>query len=323
MENIICKKLGIKYPILQGPMAWASDSILSSAVSNLGGLGLMGIGFCPPDIFKDEIKKIKELTDKPYGLNLLTCLPTTEEIFKIILEEKVPVVEIETPPPFYNTLSDYISKLKENGTIVIGKVASVNEAKVFENAGVDILSVKGADGGGHIYGLTGTFTLIPQVVDAVNVPVINSSGIYDGRGMAASFMLGASGIEMGSRFLMTKECPIHENYQNAIINSKEGDTVVTGLSVHDGVRMLNNNLAKTLLKIEKENDVEVAAKLIESQCTGSLRKSCVLGEVKEEGTVTVGQINGMLCSVESVEVIMKELISDFNKIISNSTNLKF
>lgn len=321
MKNIICEKLGIEYPILQGPMAWASDSTLAASVSNAGGLGLMGIGFCPPDIFRAEIQKIKTLTDKPFGLNLLTCLPTTKELFEIILEEKVPVIEIETAPPFYGTLHEYISKLKEIGTIVIGKGCSVNEALVLEKAGVDLVSIKGADGGGHIYGFTGTFALIPQIVDAVSVPVINSSGVADGRGMAASFMLGAKGVEIGSRFLLSNECPVHENYKNAIINSKEGDTVVTGSTIDDAVRMLKNNLSDVMLKIEKECDKEEAIKRLAPYGTGSLRKSTVEGEIENEGTVTVGQVNGMLKKVQSVNEIMAELIKEYTDLLKNAPHL--
>jgi enoyl-[acyl-carrier protein] reductase II len=158
------------------------------------------------------------------------------------LEEKVPVVELETMPEFYHSLSDFSKKLKEAGIIIIGKAASVEDAVVYEKIGADFVSVKGADGGGHIYGFTGTFSLIPQVVDTVNIPVINSSGIADGRGIAASFMLGAVGVEIGSRFLLADECPVHENYKNAIIEAKEGATVLTGTTVNDAVRGLANSM---------------------------------------------------------------------------------
>lgn len=317
MQSRICDILGIKYPILQGPMAWASDSALAAAVSNAGGLGIMGIGFSPVEIFQSEIKKVKELTDKPYGCNLITAVPYAEELLDVILKEKVPVVELETMPAFYESLPKYVDKLKNAGTILIGKVATVEEALVYEKVGVDIVSVKGADGGGHIYGFTGTFSLIPQVVDAVKIPVINSSGVGDGRGIAASFMLGAAGVEIGSRFILADECPVHDNYKNAIIEAKEGDTAITGASVGDAVRGLSNNLTEKILKIEKQYEGMEATKRIQKICSGCLRKAAVEGDVKEEGTVVVGQIAGILNKKQSAAEIMHELITEYQAIITN------
>lgn len=318
MKNIICKKIGIQYPIIQGPMAWASDSELAAAVSNAGGLGIMGIGFSPVEIFRAEIKRIKTLTDRPFGCNLITAVPYAKELLNIILEEKVPVVELETMREFYYSLSDFSKKLKEAGIIIIGKAASVEDAVVYEKAGADFISVKGADGGGHIYGFTGTFSLIPQVVDAVNIPVINSSGIADGRGIAASFMLGAVGVEIGSRFLLADECPVHENYKNAIIEAKEGDTVLTGTTVNDAVRGLANSLTEKVLKVEKQYDGEEAAKQIQELCSGCLRKAAVDGDVDREGSVVVGQIVGILNKKQSTKEIMEELIGEYKSILSKT-----
>ncbi len=202
MSNIICDKLGIRYPILQGPMAWASDSKLAAAVSNAGGLGIMGLGFCPPDLFQAEIRAARSLTAAPFGLNIIIGLPDADTLMEIALREGVKVVEIEADRDHFSALPPYVEALKNQGIATIGKAASVSDAKVFEAAGTDFVSVKGYDGGGHIYGFTGTFSLIPQVVDAVAIPVINSSGVADARGVAASFMLGALGVEVGSRFLL-------------------------------------------------------------------------------------------------------------------------
>lgn len=318
MNNVVCEKLRIRYPILQGPMAWASDSQLAAAVSNAGGLGSMGIGFAPPDIFRAEIIKVKTLTDKPFGLNLLTCLPDSEELLEIILREKVPVVELETTPDFFGTLPDYASKLKAAGIVVIGKVASVKEALVYERIGADFVSVKGYDGGGHIYGFTGTFSLIPQVADAVAIPIINSSGVADGRGIAASFMLGASAVEIGSRFLMSYECPVHENYKKAVLKAGEGDTVLTGVSVHDAVRGLQNNLAEKVLKIERKYETDEAVQKIQDICAGSLRKAAVDGDTENEGSVIVGQIAGLLNKIQSVNEIMNELISGYRAALAGT-----
>ncbi len=318
MNNVVCKKLGIQYPILQGPMAWASDNKLAAAVSNAGGLGIMGIGFAPTDIFESEIKKVKTLTDKPYGCNLLNFVPNVDELLKIIIREKVPVVELETFPAFFGTLPDYAVKLKNEGITVIGKASTVEEAIVYEKAGADFVSVKGCDGGGHIFGMTGTFSLIPQVVDAVSIPVINSSGVADGRGIAASFMLGASAVEIGSRFLVSHECPVHDNYKSAILKAKEGDTVLTGASVNDAVRGLRNNLAEKVLQIEKKYEKEEAAKKIQELCTGSLRKAAVEGEIENEGSVVVGQNVGLLEKIQSAQEIMDELVEEYTHFLSNA-----
>lgn len=318
MKNIICEKIGIEYPILQGPMAWASDSDLAAAVSNAGGLGIMGIGFAPPEVFLSEIQKIKTLTTKPFGCNLITAVPYSEELLQIVLDEKVPVVELEGPTTLPDILSEYANKLKAAGIIIIGKAATVNDVTIYEKVGVDFISVKGADGGGHIYGFTGTFSLIPQVVDAVKIPIINSSGIADGRGIAASFVLGAVGVEIGSRFLLAHECPVHENYKNAIIQAKEGDTVLTGVTVEDAVRGLANSLSEKVLLVEKQYNKEQAAGLIQELCSGSLRKAATEGDIESEGSVIVGQNVGMLTKKQSAKEIMDELIRDYQSILSNT-----
>jgi enoyl-[acyl-carrier protein] reductase II len=319
MSNVICEKLGIKYPILQGPMAWASDSTLAAAVSNAGGLGIMGIGFSPDEIFESEIKKVKTLTQKPFGCNLITCFPNVDSLLEIILREKVPVVELETFPAFFHTLPAYTAKLKNAGITVIGKSSCVEDSLVMEKAGMDFVSVKGYDGGGHIFGMTGVFSLIPQVVDAVSIPVINSGGVADGRGLAASFMLGASAVEIGSRFLVSHECPVHNNYKEAITKAKEGDTVLTGASVDDAVRGLRNGLAEKVLQIEKKYEKEEAAQKIQELCMGALRRAAVDGEIENEGSVIVGQVAGMLNKIQSVKEIMDELVKEYTAILSNAS----
>jgi len=318
MRNPICEQFGIQYPIFQGPMAWASNSSLASSVSNAGGLGIMGIGFAPAEVFEAEIRKIRILTRKPFGLNLITCIPGAEQLLAITLRERVPVVELETFPEFFNTLPGYTKALKAAGILVVGKVASVEEARVYEDAGVDVLSVKGSDGGGHIFGLTGTFSLIPQVVDAVGIPVINSSGVADGRGIAASFMLGAVGVEIGSRFLVAHECPVHENYKNAVLAALEGDTVLTGLTVGDAVRGLKNALAEKVLAIEKAHDPAETEALIQGICRGSLRKAAVDGDIDREGSVVVGQNVGLLKRVQSAEAIMVEIIAEYTGLLKDA-----
>jgi enoyl-[acyl-carrier protein] reductase II len=318
MKNILCERIGMNYPIIQGPMAWCSDSNLAAAVSNAGGLGIMGMGFSPPDAFLSEIRKAKTLTDKPFGTNIVLLPEAGSELVEIALQEKVAVIELETWPQFFSMLTEHTRRLKDAGIVVIGKSSCVEDAIMNEKAGVDFISVKGADGGGHIFGFTGTFSLIPQVVDAVSVPIINSSGVADGRGVAASFMLGAVGVEIGSRFLLAHECPIHENYKQAIINAKEGDTVLTGVSVNDAVRQLKNKLSDKILRIEKECDQELAAKRIQECAASSLRKAAVDGEIENEGAVIVGQNAGMLNKKQGAKEIVEEIVAEYRKLLGET-----
>ena len=315
MKNIVCEMLNIQYPILQGPMAWASDSRLAAAVSEEGGLGIMGIGFAPADVFQGEIRSAKKLTKESFGCNLITSVPYSRDLLDIILQENVPVVELEGSPEDFGLLQEYAEALKKNGSVVIGKAASVKEAQLLEKAGAQMVSVKGADGGGHIYGFTGTFSLIPQVADAVNIPVINSSGVADFRGVAASFLLGASGVEVGSLFLLAYECPVHENYKRAVMEAQEGATVLTGASVHDAVRGIENELARKVLDVEKRYDGEEAAARIQELCAGSLRKAAVSGETEREGSVLVGQNVGMLTREASVHDMMRSLTEGLDRLL--------
>lgn len=313
MGNIICDKLNIQYPILQGPMAWASDSKLAASVSNAGGLGIMGLGFNPPDIFEAEIRAIRSLTAAPFGLNIIIGLPDSDKLMEIALREGVKIVEIEAGRDHFGGLPQYVEALKSHGVATIGKAASVSDAKVFEAAGVDFVSVKGYDGGGHIYGFTGTFSLIPQVVDAVSIPVINSSGVADARGVAASFMLGAMGVEIGSRFLLAEECPIHVNYKNAIIAAGEGDTVVTGIDAGDGVRGIKNRLTDDMLRVERELPLQQSNERIREMGHGVLHKAAVEGDV-ENGSLVVGQNLNLLKAIQPAAVIMQELITGYRKV---------
>lgn len=316
MGNIICDKLGIRYPILQGPMAWASDSKLAASVSNAGGLGIMGLGFCPPDLFEAEIRAARSLTAAPFGLNIIIGLPDADKLMEIALREAVKVVEIETGADNFAALAPYVTALRSHGVATIGKAASVSDARAFEAAGVDFVSVKGYDGGGHIYGFTGTFSLIPQVVDAVSIPVINSSGVADARGVAASLMLGAMGVEVGSRFLLAEECPIHANYKNAIMAAVEGDTVVTGIDAGDGVRGIRNRLTEEMLRVERELPPEQSGERIRQMGHGVLHKAAVEGDV-ENGSLVVGQNVGLLRAIQPANVIMQDLIAGYWRVAAH------
>jgi enoyl-[acyl-carrier protein] reductase II len=313
MSNLICDKLGIRYPILQGPMAWASDSKLAASVSNAGGLGIMGLGFCPPDVFQAEIRAARSLTAAPFGLNIIVGLPDADELLEIAQREGVKVVVLESDRDHFDALPRYVEALRSHGAAIIGKAASVSDAKAFEAVGADFVAVKGYDGGGHIYGFTGTFSLIPQVVDAVSIPVINSSGVADARGVAASFMLGAMGVEVGSRFLLAEECPIHINYKNAIIAAVEGDTVVTGIDAGDGVRGIRNRLTDEMLRVERELPPQQSAERIRQMGHGVLHRAAIDGDV-ENGSLVVGQNVGLLKAIQPASVIMQELIAGYERV---------
>jgi enoyl-[acyl-carrier protein] reductase II len=239
---------------------------------------------------------------------------------EMVVEEEVPVVEIGALPGFFESLSGHIARLRASGIAVIGKAASVEEAIAYERAGVDFVSIKGADGGGHIFGLAGTFSLLPQVVDAVSLPVICGGGVADGRGMAASFMLGAAAVEVGSRFLLAHECPVHESYKQGILDAKEGETVLTGVICGDAVRQLANSLSERLLEVERECTVEEAIRNIQELATDSLRKAAVDGDV-QGGSVVVGQSVGMLKKTQSAGEIVHELVTECRAVLDAAPGL--
>jgi enoyl-[acyl-carrier protein] reductase II len=309
MSDTICARLGITHPILQGPMAWASDAGLVAAVSNAGGLGILGSGAAPAEAGRAEVRKTKALTSRPFGYNVYAFLPYVDQICEMLAEEKVAVAEIGALPGFFEQLRGHVTKLKAGGIAVIGKAASVDEALAYERAGVDFVSTKGADGGGHIFGFTGTFSLLPQVVDAISVPVISGGGVADGRGMAASFVLGAAAVEIGSRFLLADECPVHQNYKNAVLGAREGGTVVTGVICGDAVRQLPNSLSERLLKVERECTIEEAIRNIQELATDSLRKAAVDGDI-DNGCVTVGQNLGPLKKRQTAKEIVDEIVTE-------------
>ena len=249
METI-CKLLNISYPIFQGGMAWVATHSIASAVSNAGGLGIIAAGHAPADWVRKEIRACKEKTNKPFGVNVMLLSPYVEEVIQVILEEKVQVVTTGAGNP-----GKYMDALKAAGIKVIPVVPSVALAKRMERCGADAVIAEGCESGGHIGELT-TMTLVPQVVDAVSIPVIAAGGIADGRGMAAAFMLGASGVQIGTRFLVAEECDIPASYKERVIKASDIDAVVTGRSTGHPVRCLRNQLTRSLQKIEKEGGSE-------------------------------------------------------------------
>ena len=268
MKTKVTELLQIEYPIIQGGMAWVAEHHLAAAVSEAGGFGLIGAASAPPEIVREEIRKAKELTDKPFGVNIMLLNPNADEVAKIVVEEGIQAVTTGAGNP-----EKYMPMWKEAGVKVIPVVASVAMAKRMERYGADAVVAEGMEAGGHIGNQT-TMALIPQIVDAVNIPVIAAGGIGDGRGVAASFMLGAEGVQMGTRFVVADESIVHDNYKDRIVKAKDIDSVVTGQSTGHPVRCLRNQMTKEYIKKEQEG---VPFEELERMTLGSLRKAVMDG----------------------------------------------
>ena len=299
MKTRITEILGIEYPIIQGGMAWVATYELAAAVSEAGGLGIIGAGGAPASFVREQIQKAKELTDKPFGVNVMLMNPEADEIAKVIVDEGVKVVTTGAGNP-----AKYMEMWKAAGVKVIPVVASVALAKLMERGGADAVIAEGTESGGHI-GSTTTMALVPQVVDAVNIPVIAAGGIADGRGFAASFMLGAEGVQIGTRFVVASECIVHENYKAMVIKAKDIDSAVTGLSNGHPVRSIRNKMTKEYIKLEKEGADFME---LEKLTLGSLRKAVVEGDVSN-GTIMAGQIAGMIKKEQPCKEIIDEIMS--------------
>lgn len=300
MKTEITELLGIEYPIIQGGMAWVAEHHLAAAVSNAGGLGLIGAASAPAEWVREQVREAKKLTDKPFGVNIMLMSPYADEVAQVIVEEGVQVVTTGAGSP-----EKYMKMWKEAGVKVIPVVSSVALAKRMERYGADAVVAEGCESGGHV-GETTTMALVPQVVDAVNIPVIAAGGIADGRGVAAAFMLGAKAVQIGTRFVVTEEAVVHENYKERIMKAKDIDTRVTGKSVGHPVRALRNEMTKKYLELENGG---ASGDELELLTLGGLRKAVVEGDVKN-GSVMAGQIAGLIkdkmtCK-ELVEKLMKE-----------------
>ncbi len=307
--NEICKLLNIKYPIIQGAMAWVSESSLASSVSNAGGLGIIAGGNAPKEVVVEEIRKCKALTDKPFAVNVMLLSPFADDIIDAVCEEGVKIVTTGAGNP-----SKYMEKLKQHNVKVIPVVPSVALAKKMESLGVDAVIAEGMEAGGHIGKLT-SMSLIPQIKDAVSIPVIGAGGVADGRGMAAMFCLGASGVQIGTRFLVADECIIHENYKEKVLKAKDIDTVITGNITGHPVRVLKNALANKYMKIEKElyKEDKPDFEELEKIGAGALRLAVVDGDVKN-GSVMAGQVAGMVNKKQSVSEIIEEIFKEYKEI---------
>lgn len=306
----ICKLLGIEYPILQGAMAWISDADLVAAVSNAGGLGVLATGHLDGEGCRKEIKKLKSMTNKPFAVNVMLLSAHVEEIVNVICEEKVPVVTTGAGSP-----GKYMKRFKEAGTRVIPVVPSVAMAKLMAKDGVDAVIAEGTESGGHV-GKTTTMALVPQVVDAIDIPVIAAGGIADGRGIAAVTMLGASGVQIGTRFLVANECNVHPNYKARIIKAKDIDTTTTGQSTGHPVRVIKNKMARAYEALEKNN---APAEELEVLGRGALRKAVVDGDM-DNGSVMSGQIAGLVSKEQSCKEIIEEMFDEYKKIMQNAAS---
>jgi len=311
MKTDLCKLLNIEYPIIQGGMAWVATAPLAATVSNAGGLGIIAAGNAPADYVLEQVRKAKTLTNKPFGVNVMLLSPFAGEVMKMLCEEKVAVVTTGAGNP-----GKYIASLKEAGIKVIPVVPSVTIAKKMERDGADAVIAEGTESGGHIGELT-TMALVPQVVDAVNIPVIAAGGIADSRGVVAALALGAVGVQLGTRFLCSEECTAHENYKNPVVEAKDRDAVVTGRSTGHPVRGIKNKLTRGFDKLEKEG---ASVEEIEKFGAGALRNAVVAGDV-EMGALMAGQSAGLVCDIKSCEEIINDLVGGVGEIIKRIDNI--
>ncbi|EOS39295.1 enoyl-[acyl-carrier-protein] reductase FabK [Lachnospiraceae bacterium] len=300
MKTRLTELLGTEYPIIQGGMAWVAEHHLAAGVSEAGGLGLIGAASAPGEWVREQVRKAKALTQKPFGVNIMLMSPYADEVAKIIVEEGVQVVTTGAGSP-----EKYMSMWKEAGIKVIPVVASVALARRMERCGADAVVAEGMEAGGHI-GESTTMALVPQVADAVEIPVVAAGGIADGRGIAAAFMLGAQGVQMGTCFVVTKESQVHENYKKCIIKAKDIDTRVTGRSTGHPVRAIRNQMTREYLRREQEG---ASFEELENLTLGGLRKAVVDGDVVS-GSVMSGQIAGLVKEELSCEELIQKLVRE-------------
>jgi len=305
LRTRITKILGIEYPIIQGGMAWTATAELAGAVSNAGGLGIIGAGHMPTDLLREQIRNAKALTDKPFGVNLMLLTPHIDELVQLVLDEHVPVVTTGAGNP-----GKYMDALKEQGIHVLPIAPSTALAKRLESIGADAIIGEGMEAGGHIGELT-TMVLIPQLVDAVSVPIVAAGGIADGRGIAAAFALGAEGVQVGTRFMCATECTIHPDVKAQVIKAKDRDTVVTGRSTGHPVRVLKNKLSKQIMELDRDNNPEA----IEELGAGKLALAMRQGDT-DMGSLMAGQAAAMVCAVQPAAEIVSEMIGEAETVLA-------
>jgi enoyl-[acyl-carrier protein] reductase II len=308
IKSRICEMLGIEYPVFQGGMAWVADASLAAAVSNAGGLGLISSINAGTEAVRNEIRKCRELTDKPFGVNIMLQAPNAAEIAHMVVEEGVKILTTGAGSP-----AQYMQMWKEAGIKVIPVVASVALALKMQAAGADAIVAEGAESGGHV-GELHTMPLIPQIVDAVDIPVIAAGGICDGRGAAAAFMLGADAIQVGTRFLSAEECNVHQEYKDKILKATDVSTIVTGKSLGHPVRSLKTPFSRTFSKME--NDPSVNQDEILAFGSGALRKAVQEGD--RNGSYMAGECAGMVSRIEPAKAIVDDLIHGAERVIKES-----
>ena len=311
LRSRVCEAIGIRCPIFQGGMAWVSDGRLAAAVSNAGGLGIISAMNADENYVRGQIKLCRELTDKPFGVNIMLMSPHVEAVAKLVAEEKVPVVTTGAGLP-----GKYMPAWIENGIKVVPVVPSVAIARRVERSGATAVIAEGTESGGHIGELT-TMALVPQVVDAVSIPVLAAGGIADGRGMAAAFMLGAEGVQCGTRFLSAHECGIHENYKKKVLDARDIDTQVTGRRLGHPVRALRNPFVNKFAEMER--DPSVSDEELSAFGTGAVRKAAVDGNL-QEGSFLAGQIAALVKREQSAREIVDDLMRECEALLSAAAN---
>lgn len=309
IKTELCELLNIKYPIFQGGMAWIADASLAAAVSNAGGLGIIAAMNANADWLREEIHKVRTMTDKPFGVNIMLMSPFADEVSDLVVEEKVSVVVTGAGNP-----GKYMKKWVEAGIKVIPVVASTAMARLVERSGATAVVAEGGESGGHIGELT-TMTLVPQVCDAVKIPVLAAGGIADGRGIAAALMLGACGVQCGTRFLVAKECTVHQNYKNKILKAKDIDTIATGKRLGHPVRCLKNQFARELFK--QEYNSNISDEELEKMGAGALRKAAKEGDEKN-GSFMAGQCAAMVHKEQTAQEMIEEMFAQAEEILNQA-----
>ncbi len=309
IKTPLCELVGIEYPIFQGGMAWIADAELAAAVSNGGGLGIISAMNAGGEWLRDQIRKAKSLTDKPFGVNIMLMSPHVDEVAKVVAEEKVAVVTTGAGNP-----TRFMNEWIAAGIKVIPVVASVALAKMAQRAGAAAVIAEGGESGGHVGDLT-TMVLVPQIVDAVDIPVLAAGGIGDGRGVAAAFMLGAVGVQLGTRFLVAEECNVHENYKKKVLKAGDVDTIMTGKRLGHPVRSIKNQFSRNYFKAEY--DPNVSDEALEQMGVGSLYKAAIEGNEKE-GSFLAGQISAIVKKEQPAAEIITEIFAEAEKVLEGA-----
>jgi len=304
LHTRLTRMLGIEHPIIQGGMAWTATAELAAAVSNAGGLGIIGAGHMPTDLLREQIRNAKAATDKPFGVNLMLLTPHIDDIVEMVLDERVAVVTTGAGNP-----GKYMAALKEAGIKVLPIAPSTALARRMESIGADAIIGEGMEAGGHIGELT-TMVLTPQLVDAVSIPVVAAGGIADGRGVAAAFALGAEGVQVGTRFMCAEECTIHPSVKAQVIKAKDRDTVVTGRSTGHPVRVLKNKLSRQIMELDRDNQPEA----IEELGAGKLALAMRQGDV-DMGSLMAGQSAAMVCAIQPAAEIVTEMLAEAEAVL--------